>query len=56
LITTAVAEKLAALSTLDYLESRAKQASKEKFTAVLARVPDIEALPEDTWPPTRQGL
>jgi predicted transcriptional regulator len=56
LITTAVAEKLAALSTLDYLESRAKQASKEKFDAVLARVPNIEAMPEDTWPPTRQGL
>jgi predicted transcriptional regulator len=53
LITTAVTEKLAALTTLDYLEARAKLASKEKFRAVLASVPDVEARPEDVWPPTR---
>ena len=40
LITTAVAEKLAALTTLDYLEARAKLASKAKFSAVLAGVPE----------------
>lgn len=54
-ITTAVAEKLAALSTLDYLESRARRASKQKFNAVLAAVPDVEARAEDVWPPSRQS-
>ena len=49
-ITTAVAEKLAALSTLDYLVSRAQRASKEKFNAVLASVPDVQARAEDVWP------
>jgi predicted DNA-binding ribbon-helix-helix protein len=56
LITTAVAEKLAALSTLDYLASRAKRSSKEQFNAVLAGVPDVPAQPEDVWPPTRRDL
>jgi hypothetical protein len=44
-ISTAAAEKLAALMTVDYLEERAKRASREKFEAALARVPDVE--PED---------
>jgi len=29
------------------------QASKEKFSAVLAGVPDVEARAEDVWPPLR---
>lgn len=40
LITTAVAEKMAALSTLDYLEARGQKASRLKFEAALAQVPD----------------
>ena len=46
LITTAVAEKLAALSTLEYLEARGKRGDRRKFEAALARVPDVE--PETT--------
>ena len=41
-LSTAAAEKLAALKTVDYLEQRAKRASREKFQAVLAKVPDVE--------------
>jgi uncharacterized protein (DUF1778 family) len=44
-ISTAAAEKLAALMTVEYLEERAKRGSREKFEAALARLPDIE--PED---------
>jgi hypothetical protein len=44
-IATAVAEKLASLTTMEYLEQRAQRGSKEKFDAVLSKVPDVE--PED---------
>jgi len=44
-ISTAAAEKLAALKTLDYLEERAKRGTREKFEAALAKLPDVE--PED---------
>jgi hypothetical protein len=39
-ISTAVAEKMAALTTAGYLEERAKRGSREKFLSVLAKVPD----------------
>lgn len=48
-IATAVSEKLAALSTLDYLQERANQGSREKFLSVLGRVPDVAADPKDSW-------
>ena len=41
-IATAVAEKLASLATMEYLEQRAERGSKDKFNAVLAKVPDVE--------------
>jgi hypothetical protein len=41
-IATAVAEKTAALLTVEYLRERAKRGSREKFEAVLAKVPDVE--------------
>ena len=41
-IATAAAEKLAALTTEEYLETRAKRASREKFEAALSRFPDVE--------------
>jgi len=41
-ISTAVAEKLASLATMEYLEQRARRGSKEKFNAVLAKVPEVE--------------
>lgn len=40
-ITTAVAEKMSALATVDYLDERAKQGSRKKFQAVLDKVPDV---------------
>ncbi|HET6346721.1 MAG TPA: DUF6290 family protein [Myxococcota bacterium] len=46
-ISTAVAEKMAALMTVDYLEERARRGSREKFQAVLARVPDTAPEPGD---------
>jgi hypothetical protein len=44
-IATAVAEKMAALMTEDYLAERARRASRAKYEAALAQVPDVE--PED---------
>ncbi len=41
-ITLAIAEKLATLNTVDYLEIRAKRGSREKLLAVLEKAPDIE--------------
>jgi hypothetical protein len=41
-ITLALTEKMSALLTVDYLKERAKQGSRQKFEAVLAKVPDIE--------------
>jgi len=35
-------EKIAALMTDGYLKERAKRGSREKYEAVLAKVPDIE--------------
>lgn len=41
-ITTAAAEKLSALMTEEYLEKRARRASREKFERALSRLPDVE--------------
>ena len=41
-IALAVAEKIAALQTVNYLEERAKRGSREKLLAVLAKAPDVE--------------
>jgi len=41
-IATAVAEKLASLATMEYLEQRVQRGSRDKFNAVLAKVPDVE--------------
>jgi hypothetical protein len=48
-ISTAVAEKLAALETLSYLSERAQKSSKAKFEAALASVPHGEVLPQDRY-------
>ncbi|WP_328985912.1 toxin-antitoxin system HicB family antitoxin [Thiorhodovibrio winogradskyi] len=40
-IATAVAEKLAALTTEAYLQERSQRASEEKFRAALSAVPDV---------------
>jgi hypothetical protein len=47
LIATALAEKMSALLTADYLEERARRGSRAKFLAALAQVPDVEPEPDD---------
>jgi hypothetical protein len=46
-IATAVDEKVAALTTVEYLRERAKRGSLDKFEAVLAKVSDVEPEPHD---------
>ncbi|MEI7787407.1 MAG: toxin-antitoxin system HicB family antitoxin [Chlorobiaceae bacterium] len=41
-IMLAVAEKVAALSAIEYLEKRAKRGSRERFLEILNNVPDVE--------------
>ena len=41
-VATAVAEKISALDTEDYLGRRASRASRQKFEEALAHVPDRE--------------
>lgn len=41
-IATAVAEKMAALLTEDYLQERARRGSRARYEAALAQVPDVE--------------
>ncbi|HEU4556735.1 MAG TPA: YlcI/YnfO family protein [Longimicrobium sp.] len=46
-IATAVAEKIAALMTEDYLGERARRGSRAKYEAALAQVPDVEPVEYD---------
>jgi len=41
-IATAVAEKMAALMTADYLQTRVQRGERVKYDAALSQVPDIE--------------
>lgn len=50
LVATALAEKLSALDTLEYLEARAARGSREAFLDVLSRVPDVSPTPGDELP------
>jgi hypothetical protein len=47
LVATALAEKLSALLTEEYLAQRAARGSREKFERVLAKVSDKEPVPGD---------
>jgi len=38
----AVAEKVASLSAIEYLEKRAQRGRREKFIEILSKVPDVE--------------
>lgn len=42
LITVAVAEKVSALATEDYLGVRAKRGSRKKFLRAMGKVPDVD--------------
>jgi hypothetical protein len=47
LITTALAEKLSALLTEEFLETRAKRGSRKKFDRALSKVRDVEPPDDD---------
>lgn len=49
-ITTAVAEKVATLKAIDWLEERGKRGNRKAFEAVLAKVPDVPPVPGDELP------
>ncbi len=46
-VTLAIAEKMASLKTIEYLEQRAARGSREKLLAALAQAPDVEPAEED---------
>ena len=46
-IASALAEKISALMTLNYLEKRAKEASRDKFLDALKEIPDVEPFEYD---------
>ena len=50
-LTTAAAEKMAALLTQDYLRREAALGSRADFERVLSKVPDIPPEPYDELPP-----
>ena len=50
LVASALAEKMSALLTEEYLEARARRGSRAKFLAALAQVPDVEPEPDDQLP------
>ncbi len=47
LIALALAEKLSALMTEEYLEKRASRGNREKFEHAMSKVPDVEPARED---------
>jgi hypothetical protein len=49
-IATAVAEKIAALTTETYLEELATRGDRSRYEAILAKVPDVEPEPHDQLP------
>lgn len=50
LITLALAEKLSALMTEEYLEERAKRGSRKKFERAMAKVPKVKPDEYDRLP------
>jgi hypothetical protein len=49
-ISTAIAEKLSALMTENYLKDRARRGDRAKYEAILAKVPDVEPEEHDRIP------
>jgi predicted transcriptional regulator len=50
LVTLALAEKVSALLTEEYLETRAKRGSRKKFERAIAKVPKVEPEEYDRLP------
>jgi predicted transcriptional regulator len=55
LINSAVAEKMSALMTAEYLAARAERGNRRKFDAVLAKVANVEPADADRLPPSEAG-
>ncbi len=47
MITLALAEKISAMITEEYLGERSRRGTREKFDRALSRVPDVEPEEED---------
>ena len=47
LAATALGEKMAAMMTQDYLDQKAGRGSRAKFENALAKVKDVEPVPDD---------
>lgn len=60
LVSTALAEKMSALMTEEYLEVRARRGSRSRFLRALAKVPNVAPAPEDALPmaaaPKKKGV
>jgi len=41
-VVLAIAEKVASISTIEYLEKRAKRGNREKFLEILRKAPDVD--------------
>lgn len=54
LVATALAEKLSALMTVEYLQTRGTRGRREKFLAAMAEVPDVAPVPWDRLPAVRK--
>jgi len=52
---SAVAEKLSALMTVEYLKERAARGSRKKFERALSRVADVEPAEIDRLPVRSEG-
>jgi hypothetical protein len=50
LITTALAEKMSALMTVEYLQERAAHGDRGRFERAMAKVPDVEPGEGDRQP------
>jgi hypothetical protein len=50
LVSAALAEKMSALLTEEYLEARARRGSRARYLAALAHVPAVEPDPADVLP------
>ncbi|HVG39190.1 MAG TPA: hypothetical protein VM870_07880 [Pyrinomonadaceae bacterium] len=46
-VSSALAEKISALRTVDYLKQRAARADRSRFEQALGRVPDLEPEADD---------
>jgi hypothetical protein len=49
-ISTAIAEKLSALMTENYVKDRARRGERAKYESILAKVPDVEPEAYDKIP------